>query len=84
VQYPADAPDFGGCFSHVRMVLEGGGPRREFFFAALKSCRACRDELFLSPTKPFWMPGATVLKPLPGMRLCNEAPQRRIQGAQTN
>jgi hypothetical protein len=53
VQHSANAPDFGACFSHVRVVLEGREPRREFFFADLKPCRGRRDELFLSPTKPF-------------------------------
>jgi hypothetical protein len=43
--------------------------------------RRC-DELILLSTKLFWAPDATVLKPLPGNGHRNEAPERRIQGAQ--
>jgi hypothetical protein len=38
---------------HVQVLLEPTEPRRECFFAALKPRLARRDELFLSPTKPF-------------------------------
>jgi hypothetical protein len=46
-------------------------------------CAGC-DELFLLSTKPFWTADATVLKPMLGIDYANDAPERRILGAQTN
>jgi hypothetical protein len=43
-----------------------------------------RDELFPLSAKPFWVADATVPKPLPANGYRNEAPERRIQGAQIN
>jgi hypothetical protein len=51
--------------------------------AFLISRRLGRDELFLISKKPFSELDATVLKPLPGIDYPNDAPKRRIQGAQT-
>jgi len=67
----------------IVQILNGNDwlPFLAVFLALSQQCRC--DEIILLPTKPIWLSHATVLKPLPGTRSGNNAPQRRTWALKT-